>query len=263
MNRKFVFGTLLTALLLLSFAYEKISSVPSKAKFVVADSFGNFYAAENNSLRKFDKNGVLFSQPYQEFKRGNIGSVDVSNAMKITVYYPDFQTAVTLDRFLSPLTTYDFTQLGYQNITAVGSSTDGKLWFFDNVDYKLKKIDESGKVLIEGQPLNQAAGKIIVPNFLMEKNGNVYVNDTAEGICVFDLFGTYARTIPIKGLKRFQVFQGAVVYFEDHHLKSYNPATFEAKEILLPDTSALVHAAIEKERIVLLRDGQMEWFRYP
>ncbi|MFN8277187.1 MAG: hypothetical protein U0T84_06875 [Chitinophagales bacterium] len=226
--------------------YEAIVHIKAHANFTVADGFGNFYVVENNSIRKFDKTGALFSQPYQEFRKGKIGALDVSNAMKLTVYYPDFQTAVTLDRFLSPLSTYDFTALGYQNITAVGTATDGRLWFWDNVENKLKKIDESGQVLISGQQLMQVAGKVLVPNFLLEKNGNVYVNDTAQGIAVFDVFGTYSKTIPITGLKRFQVFQNAIVYFEDGKLKSYQPQTFEAKEISLPDTVQVVHAAIEK-----------------
>jgi hypothetical protein len=182
--------------------------------------------------------------------------------MKLTVYYPDFMVAVTLDRFLSPLTMYNFFDLGYQNISAAGSSSDGRLWFYDNLNFTLKKIDETGKVYREGQPLNVLIEEVINPNFIIERNNNVYVNDPKIGILVFDIFGSYNKTIPLKGLRKFQVYQDQIVYFDEGKLKSYNTFSFESKMITLPDTSDVIQAVIEKERIVLLKKEKVEFYKY-
>ena len=182
--------------------FTLISSFPIKATSLSVDNFSNFYTVGDNQITKFDKAGTQL-QTYDEVKYGKIGSIDISNPLKITVYYPDFMQAVLLDRFLSYFTTYNFFDLGYQNVTAVGSSSDGYLWFYDNLSFTLKKVDETGKVQLQSQPVNQLINTVITPTFIMEKSGQVYVNDPAVGVLVFDNFGAYYKTIPVLGLQRF------------------------------------------------------------
>ena len=241
--------------------YALLSSAAVKAKSISVDNFGNFYAVEDNRITKFDKMGAKL-QTYEEVKYGKIGSIDISNPMKIVVYYPDFMQAVLLDRFLAYFTTYNFFDLGYQNVTAVGSSSDGYLWFYDNLTFTLKKVDQTGKVQIQSQPVNQLINTVITPNFIMEKSGQVYVNDPAVGVLVFDNFGAYYKTIPVKGLERFQIFQEQFVYSEKGKLKSYNPVTFDAKMISLPDTVGIKQAVIEKERIGIVRADRIDFYKY-
>ena len=241
--------------------YSLISSFPVKANSLSVDNFGNFYAVGNNQVVKFDKLGNKL-QTYEEVKYGKIGSIDISNPMKIVLYYPDFMQAVLLDRFLAYFTTYNFFDLGYQNVTAVGSSSDGYLWFYDNLSFTLKKVDQTGKVQIQSQPVNQLINQVIAPTFITERAGQVYVNDPAVGVLVFDNFGAYYKTIPIKGLLRFQIFQEQIIYFEDDKLKSYNPVTFDAKQISLPDTIGIKQAVIEKERIGILHADRIDFYKY-
>src|SRR5690349_5056852 len=115
-------------------SFSLISSYETKTSVITVDSFSNFYTFADNKLLKFSPDGA-FLYPYEERRYGKIGMVDVTNPMKIVVFYPDFMTAVTLDKYLSPLTTYNFFELGYQNISAVGSSIDAQLWFYDNTDF--------------------------------------------------------------------------------------------------------------------------------
>lgn len=241
--------------------YTQIGSYPVKANAVSVDNFGNFYAIGDNQIIKFDRMGNKF-QIYQEVKYGKIGAVDISNPMKIVVYYPDFMQAVLLDRFLAYFTTYNFFDLGYQNVTAVGMSSDGFLWFYDNLNFTLKKVDQTGKVQLQSQPVNQLIHTVITPNFIMEKSGQVYVNDPTVGVLVFDNFGAYYKTIPIKGLQRFQIFQEQIVYFEEGKLKSYNPVTFDARQISLPDSTGIREAVIEKERLGILHTDSVAFYMY-
>ncbi|MCW5906493.1 MAG: hypothetical protein KIS94_01420 [Chitinophagales bacterium] len=241
--------------------FRLINTYKVKANSVSADKFGNFYTASNNKILKFGSDGkYLF--PYEEFRYGKIGMLDVTNPMKLLVFYPDFLTVVSLDRFLSPLSTYNFFSLGYQNIAAIASSVDGRLWFYDNVDFKLKKIDETGIIFRESQPLNVLLGQAPNPNFIIERDNQVYVNDSALGILVFDFFGSYNKTIPLRGLTKFQLVQQQIVYQEHNRLKSYNPVSFEWKEVQLPDTADLVQAVLEKESLAILKKEQVDFYRY-
>ena len=241
--------------------YAMIGTYPVKANSVSVDNFGNFYVTSDNQIVKFDRDGN-YQVKFEEVHNGKIGSIDVTNPFKMIVYYPDFMKAVVLDKFLTYLVSYNFFDLGYTNVTAVGSSADGYLWFYDANDYTLKKIDVTGNVQLQSQPVNQQINKIINPNFIIEKNGQVFVNDTATGILVFDNFGAYYKTIPILGLQKFHILQEQIVYYQDDKLRSYNPVTFDAKMISLPDTVGVTQAVIDKQRIAILKNDRIDFYKY-
>lgn len=266
---KFTFTLCSLLSCLLSFAqqgvinnrYVLLDSFPVKANSITVDNFSNFYAVGDNQILKFDRDGKFLVR-FEEVKNGKIGSVDVSNPFKLLVYYPDFMNAIVLDKFLTYLLSYSFFDQGYQSVTAVGSSADGYLWFYDATDYTLKKIDATGNVQLKSQPVNQLTDKIITPNFIVEKNGQVFVNDPTVGILVFDNFGAYYKTIPIKGLQKFHILQEQIIYYQDDKLRSYNPVTFDARMISLPDTIGVMQAVIEKNRIAILKADRIDFYRY-
>jgi hypothetical protein len=241
--------------------YEFIGSYGVKANAVSVDNFGNFYATGDNEVLKFDKEGHYLER-FEEVKNGKIGSLDVSNPFKILIYYPDFLNVVILDKFMTFLVSYSFFDLGYQNVSAVGSSADGYFWFYDNLDYTLKKIDVTGNVQLRSQPVNQLIDKIINPTFILEKNGQVFVNDPAVGILVFDNFGAYYKTIPILGLQKFHILQEQIVYYQEGKLRTYNPVTFDAKMISLPDSVGVLQAVIEKQHIAILKADKIDFYRF-
>lgn len=242
-------------------SFSLINSYETKANIIAVDNFSNFYTASNNGVLKFSPDGK-FLYRYEEFKYGKIGALDVSNPLKILIFYPDFMTVVILDRFLAPLNTYNFFEFGYQNITAISSSTDGRIWFYDNVDFKLKKINEFGKIFLESQQLNVLLEKAPNPNFMVERDNKVYMNDSSIGIMVFDIFGSYSKTIPLKGLQKYQILQDQIVYVDSNRLNSYNSVTLESKEFYLPDTISITSAVLEKERLALLRKDKVDFYKY-
>ena len=254
-------GVWLAMCMSFSASFSFIGTYETHANFIAIDNFSNFYTATDNTLLKFSPDGT-YLYPFEEFKYGKIGQVDVTNPMKILVFCPDFMTVITLDKFLAPLTTYNFFELGYQNISAVTISNDGLLWFYDNTDFKLKKIDETGAIKLESPPLNTQLDAVPNPDFMVEKDNVVYLNDPAIGVMVFDIFGNYNKTVPIKGLKKFQVFQDQIIYFENNRLNSYGLVSLDFKSIQLPDSTDLVMAAIQKNRMAVLKKDRVDFYRY-
>ncbi len=252
---------LLFAFCSLSPSFSLINSYDTKANLVAIDNFGSFYSASNNSVLKFSSDGKFLFR-YEEFRYGKIGMVDVNNPMKLLVFYPDFMTVMTMDRFLAPINTYNFFELGYQNISAVASSNDGRIWFYDNIAFKLKKIDEGGNIFRESQALNVVLEQAPNPNFMMERDNKVYMNDPNIGILVFDVFGSYEKTIPLKGLSKFQILQDQIVYFDSHQLNAYNSFTLELKSLSLPDTSDVSLAVIEKDRLGIMKKERIDFYKY-
>ena len=102
----------------------------------------------DNQIKKINDKGdsVAVANALKRF--GDIYSMDVSNSLKIVVYYKDFTTIVVLDRFLKNINTIDLRKYGILQAQAVAVSYDNNYWVFDEVENKLKKIDDNGNTLI-------------------------------------------------------------------------------------------------------------------
>jgi hypothetical protein len=238
-----------------------LSSYPTRAKLMAVDGMGSFYSASDSRLSKYDHDGKWLVQ-YEEFKYGKITAIDVSNPLKIVIWYGDFMTAIVTDRFLSPVASYNFFDLGYQNIGAVTSSSDGQLWCYDLNDTRIKKIDPTGRISTQSQPLRGLVREAITPSSILERNGKLYLCDPAVGILIFDNFGAYSRTIPVMGVKQVQVYQDQLIYSLAGKLEAYNPITLAAKTLTLPDTVDVLQSVIDKERIAILKSDRIDFYTY-
>ena len=90
----------------------------------------------------------------------------------------------------------------------------------------------------------------------------LFVNEPDIGILVFDIFGTYIKTLLIKGLSQFQVHQDQLIYFKDGICHSYHLKTLQEGQILLPDVQGIKAISIEKERLFLLRENHLDLYAY-
>jgi len=77
---------------------------------------------------------------------------------------------------------------------------------------------------------------------------------------VFDIYGTYYKTIPLKKLKKFQILGNQLIYKQDGQYKSYHLKTLEEKIIELPDSTTARQMRIEKDRLYLLKEKQLELY---
>ncbi|MBX2908483.1 MAG: hypothetical protein KF706_02545 [Chitinophagales bacterium] len=241
--------------------YHLLSSVSSDATIATIDKFGNYYLASPHKLFKYSSDGKML-YPYEEFRYGSIGSIDVTNPLKIVVYFPDMMKAVILDRFLSPLVTYDFLQLDYSSVGAVCGSTDGRIWFYDIAALKLKKIDETGTILRESQSLNNVLNTIPAPNFLLEYDNRVFMNDSSLGILVFDIFGSYQKTIPILGLTKFQLTERNIIYADNQKLYSYNMLSLATVALTALPEENFSQAVFGKNSLLLIKDGKALFYSF-
>ena len=53
---------------------------------------------------------------------------------------------------------------------------------------------------------------------------------------MFDIYGTFYKTIPLKNLKEFNIVNGDVFYYDNHSLKQYQAQTFNTIEKQFSDT---------------------------
>lgn len=193
------------------------------------DNFNNiFLLNKSNQLKKLDDKGDSVAVSNALKKYGDVYSVDVSNPLKIAVYYKDFSTIVVLDRFLSNLNTIDLRQYGILQSQAVAQSYDNNYWVFDAVENKLKKIDDNGTVLLQTPDFRTIFNQTFSPQKIIDNNGFVYLYDSKNGWMIFDYYGAYKQSIPQPGLKYVQVIKKDLYGFDSaQNIHRYNTQTFK------------------------------------
>ena len=114
------------------------------------DNLDNIYVLNSrNQVKKFNANGDSVGIYNDVKKFGQATLIDVSNPLKILLYYKDFATVVMLDRFLNSVNSIDLRKQNTLQAKAIGQSYDNKIWVYDEMENKLKKVGEDGKVIQE------------------------------------------------------------------------------------------------------------------
>jgi len=218
------------------------------------DNLGNVYTIRNHELKKFRPDGSLWLL-FSNISLGNISFVDATNPLKILLFYKDFSRIQFLDNMLSERSpVIQLQQLGYDQTVATCTSYDNGFWIFDQLNFELVRFNQD---LIQTQNvknLNQILGYEFTPTFLTEHNNYLFMNIPNKGILVFDIYGTYIKTIPLPDLIDFQVYNDLIYYLKEGKPSVYNMKTLQTSVLDFPES--LLSYRIEKESICTTSSGQ-------
>lgn len=238
-----------------NFILEK--TIPLSADFFSVDNLGNIYAVKGDQMQKYSAQWTQVNL-YSSKLLGNITSVDVSNPMKIVVFYKNLAQVVFLDNTLSrqgePV---ELESAGLELATLVCSSVNNGLWLYDQRNFQLIRLDQNLKIIAETGNIVQQTGGELQPGFLIEKNNWVYLNDTARGILVFDIFGTYSKTIPVKNIHSFQISEDVLFFETGKKFYSFSLNTMDQNEVALPETEFRQVIAGGK-RVFILKENELK-----
>jgi hypothetical protein len=198
-----------------------------------SDNLGNIYTIREDELVKFLPAGKV-SGRYSNLKLGKISSVDVTNPLKILLYYRDFQQIVFLDNQLSLNSeSVSLEKLGYEQTDLVCASANNSFWIYNKQNNELIRFNEQSRKISSTGNLRQLLNDDITPVFMVEHNGYLYLSSPASGIYVFDIFGAFSKIISLKGLQRFQVEDRLLYYQKDSAMCGYD-------QVLLDQTCRVV-----------------------
>jgi hypothetical protein len=241
--------------------YRLINSIPFQNASFTTDNFGNAYVITENQLFQFDTLGKLKAN-YSERNAGNLHSIDVSNPLKMLLFYPDFAQLQILDSKLALQSTINLRDLNIIQPVAACQSLQGGYWIFDLQDYQLMKMDLNLQLKVESGNVTQTLGYSPVPNFVLEHDNNIYLNNPSTGILVFDLYAAYIKTIPIDSLKSFQIIGNELLFVKDNTLMKHNLKTLEQSQVFLPSHDSLISSRIEQQQLYLLTTSSLNFYSY-
>ncbi|HEX7844211.1 MAG TPA: hypothetical protein VF476_00340 [Chitinophagaceae bacterium] len=216
-------------------SFTLIKTISGDIVDFAVDNLDNIYVLNSrNQLKKLNANGDSVAV-FNDIKRfGKATLVDVSNPLKIILYYKDFGSIVVLDRFLNAVNTIDLRKQNILQAKAIGLSYDNKIWVYDELENKLKKVDEEGKLLQETADFRLLFDKAPVPQKLFDQDKYVYLYDSAQAVFVFDYYGTLKNKILINGWRNFKVAGKYIFGDKAGILYRYEISNFQYDEWNMP-----------------------------
>lgn len=162
------------------------------------DRIGNvYYYDAKNILTKYETAISRYTR-FADLKSGKISSIDVSNPLRVVVFYADQAVVKFLDVNLTEINSLQIRNTYPDGwISSISSSNNNGLWMYDNLNRRLLKLDDQLNLIFQSGDLFLVLGKKIKPYAVFEYADELFLADTKFGIFVFDLFGGYKKTIPI------------------------------------------------------------------
>lgn len=190
--------------------------------FFSVDNVGNVYLVAGDEIRKYNPKGELL-KIFSNKKAGKIFSIDASNPLRMLVFYKDQSQVIILDSQLtqngSPIDLLDY---NLEQSDLICSSFNNGIWLYNRQNAELVRLDEKLEKVVSTGNLNNLLNMEIKPLFMTENSGSLYLSDANKGVLVFDIYGTYYKTISLFNIKRFQVAENKIYYANDSVISSYD-----------------------------------------
>ena len=222
------------------------------------DELGNVYALKGDELALYDKQGRSWLRNSLKVF-GPISTIDAFYSLKPMVFSRNLGQLAVLDNTLSVQgSVMNLPRAGFPQVVLACASVQNHFWMFDERDMSLLRVDGQLRPVTNSGRLDQLLGFTPRPVNMLELDGWLYVNDPFEGILVFDIFGTYARTIPVTNAQSFEVRGNSLFHFTGKDLLIYDLRTFETRPFPLDmEQLAVRDARVELGRAYLLCDGRI------
>ena len=221
------------------------------------DALGNLYIlSKNDQLKKVDVKGDSVAVFNAVKRYGQLYSIDVTNPLKILLYYKDFGTVLTLDRFLSVRNTLDLRRQSIFQVKAVGLAYDNNIWVFDEQDGRLKRLAEDGKLILATNDLRLIFDTLPSPDFITDQDGLVYLYDTNRGVYLFDYYGALKSRIPFTGWRDFMVAAKTIYGRKENEMLKYEPGSLNLKHVRIPTQfQSATRIRITQQKLYVLDNG--------
>jgi WD40 repeat protein len=228
---------------------------------IALDPLNDLYCVSaSNTIIKYDSNGIKkFS--YTPNSVGAIYDMDVSNPLKVLLFFKDAATIQICDNTLSPISTISLRSLGIMQPVAACLASDNTVWIFDLQDFKLKQIDLQQNIIRTSNDLLLETQLSLNISHLQQCGRYLFACDADNGISIFDSYGTYISTLPFTNLNHFDVIDSKVFYLKNKNIYTYDMQTLNQTFVPLPDSISPAQVFVSPTRLAVLQSESVLLFR--
>ncbi|ULQ51224.1 hypothetical protein [Flavihumibacter fluvii] len=248
-----------TALFAQQDSFMLVLSAGEQLTDFAVDNLGNiFLVFESGQLKKISPKGDSIAVFNDVRRFGKIYSIDVSNPLKVLLFYKDFGTIVVLDRMLNNRNIMDMRKQNIQQAKAIAQSYDNGVWVYDELDGKLKRLDDNGTITSETADFRVLFDAPPSPVNIVDANQLVYLYDPEKGVIIMDYFGTLRNKVAILGWSDVQVIGNRILGRKGQFLESYTAGSMDLRE---QDMKGLLNGVkkvqVSLDYLYCLKDGQL------
>jgi hypothetical protein len=239
-----------------------VRQIPLAATDFSVDNLGNLYViTPDNQLKKFTSSGDSVGA-FNEVRRfGSLSEIDVSNPLKVLLFYKDFMTVLALDNQLGRIFKVDLRQAQILQASTIALSYDNNFWVFDEQNAQLKKMGDQGQAVMTSNDFRQLFGEAVMPTEIVDQDGMVYLNDPENGIYMFDYYGGFKVKLSFKGVSGLRVFNKNIFGIMENELFSYRPGTLQELHLKLPFSAKDAdRIQIVFNGLYVLKGGQLSYY---
>lgn len=211
--------------------FKLVDSIKGQFNNFAVDNLGFVYVVTaTNQIKKLDKNLDSVAVFNNVRQNGTVSCIDVTNPLKILVYYKDFATVVLLDRFLNTRQTINLRNQNILQVKAIALSYDNNIWLFDELDACIKKIDEQGKIIFKSADFRMLFDDYENPTQIIDKDGLLYLYNPKTGWLIFDYYGALKSKFAILNWQDVDVVDGLLVGRDEQFLFRADPKLLSIKQ---------------------------------
>lgn len=228
------------------------------------DNLNNIFLFTNaGQLKKLSNEGDSIAVFNDVRRYGKRYAVDVSNPLKVLIYFKDFGTLLVLDRFLSRRETIDLRRLGMYQVKSIGQAYDNGYWVFDEQEAKLKHLNDAAQVVDQFTDFRLLFDSMPSPQYITDQNKTLYLYDSTLGVYLFDYFGAFKSRIPFVGWKDFMVINSVLFGRDEQYLYRYEPGSLQLQQFAISKEMAAARAIhITPEFLYVLQSDGLEIYSY-
>lgn len=205
-----------------------IEQTPLKAeRFIGIDNYADLYFIKNSTLFKQTKTETF---QFKDFQLGTIGSVDILNPLKITVFYPQYQTALILDNKLNEVKRISFSmEPPFLNVVNASTANDNRLWTFNENSQQLELYNYRDKI-------NLTLSRPIAESYVTHlSNFNYCFVLTDKNLRVFNIYGSLLNSISAEGVQKITLSNDKILLLRDNTLSLLTRNLLEETVIKTPE----------------------------
>ena len=242
--------------------FQPVKKIKGDIVAFAADNFDNIYLLNStDQLKKLNEKGDSVAVFNNIRKYGKVAQIDVSNPLRVLLYYKDFATLVILDRLLNVRGMIDFRKQEIFQVQAVCLSYDNKIWLYDEFEHKLKKIDEDGKVLFATSDFRQLFDEAFSFTAISDQDGFLYLYDKNKGVYVFDYYGALKNIFSLTGYDNFKAVGKFITGTRNDSLMRYQPSNLLFQEVKLPESFRKAQILFTATKAYALKKDELEVYQ--
>ena len=238
--------------------FELLNEFSTSTKDFTTDHLNKIYLIENNQIFKLNHAGDTL-YVYSNKTLGNINCLDVNNTLRPILFFKENARIVVTDNTLSAQqNSYSLEDLDlYQAQLIATSLVDNGIWIYDQELFQLIKVNKEFERIYESGNLEQVLRKDnLNPSQILEHKDMVYMVCPKQGVLVFDIYGSYIKTIPLLNVGEIQIEDNIMYYQKEGNYYGYGLIDFEEVKIHLPfDTFEKIR--LEKDRLIVLSKNKI------